>query len=516
MKSIIFLLLVILVFSHPTVLTAQQVLYSSTISNASNTRFEVIGKAGNYYWIQKSRKYSSTKKWATPWLNDKDLNFEIYDARMNRVRIIPSPISDTVQKEYLVAGEHYFDQLTFTNPANKTSIFLTRYTPEGTIVHYKDTLISFPGTMLGNDFLLLRSQDRNKILLLGFESVKESSPRIHAILYNSNWKVIYQRVYKDPNLTQPYIQYDFINYPLEHFDSSPVKLGDNGDWFMLAPSQRNNNYLLFHFQSFDSNFIQTEIKLPQKPRVQNLSLWLDNERDEVLAGVLLNTNIPTVKKSRIAHYIISQCRVDFDTTYRFNTLAANKTKDENLFEQYFIPVPGKGFMFLKEYGRPNSSAFLNDEVEKADEEDTDMPVQKIPVSFNKNDYTRYDNLYGPRSNYDRGDLSLYYFPATHMDSCWSGIINKEQTGDLNSPYLSYAVIPIESKLIFLYNSLFRNDNKYSSTTVLDIKGNPLNEGVVFWKSNNVLDFQKARQITEKELAVPYEKNNGLGFAIIRL
>jgi len=173
-------------------------------------------------------------------------------------------------------------------------------------------------------------------------------------------------------------------------------------------------------------------------------------------------------------------------------------------------------MFLKEFGRPNSSAFLMDEAEKADEEDTPMPDQHVQVAFNKNEYTRSDRLSGIRSNYDRGDLSLYYFPATKTDTCWSGIINKEQTDELNSSYLSYAVMPIEDKLIFLYNSLFRNDNKYSTTTVLDIKGNPLNEGIVFWKSNNILDFQKARQITEKELAIPYQKNNGLGFAIIRL
>jgi len=37
-------------------LSAQQVLYSPFISGQSETRFQVIGKAGNYYWVQKSKK----------------------------------------------------------------------------------------------------------------------------------------------------------------------------------------------------------------------------------------------------------------------------------------------------------------------------------------------------------------------------------------------------------------------------------------------------------------------------
>ena len=102
-----------------------------------------------------------------------------------------------------------------------------------------------------------------------------------------------------------------------------------------------------------------------------------------------------------------------------------------------------------------------------------------------------------------------------MDSCWSGIINKEQITELNSSFLSYVFMPVKDKLIFLYNSLF-NNNRYSSTTILDQNGNPVNEGLVFWKTNNTLLFQKARQISANELAIPYEKNMRNGFAIIRL
>jgi hypothetical protein len=183
-----------------------------------------------------------------------------------------------------------------------------------------------------------------------------------------------------------------------------------------------------------------------------------------------------------------------------------------------MPVPDKGFTFLKEYGRPylqNSSYGYNNTDDK-EEEDFPVSFENVPMSINKNDYTRYSNLSGSRLSYERGDLNFYFFPARKNDSSWSGIINKEQTNDLNSAYLSYICIPSNGKLVFLYNSMFNNYDKYSSTTILDEKGNPLNEGVVFWKTNNTLNFQKARQISAHELAVPYEKNKLGGFSIIRL
>ena len=136
--------------------------------------------------------------------------------------------------------------------------------------------------------------------------------------------------------------------------------------------------------------------------------------------------------------------------------------------------------------------------------------------FNRDEYTRYDNLAGIRSNFDRGDLTLYYFPAERNDSCWSGIINKEQVTDLGTSYLSYVFLPRKDKLFFLYNSMYRNTDQYSSATVLDQKGNSVNEGVEYWKIRNTLVFQKARQISENELAIPYHRNMRNGFAIIRL
>jgi hypothetical protein len=76
-------------------------------------------------------------------------------------------------------------------------------------------------------------------------------------------------------------------------------------------------------------------------------------------------------------------------------------------------------------------------------------------------------------------------------------------------------VPSTDKIIFLYNSIAKNEHKVGSTTVLDHKGQPVDEGFIFWRSANVLGFQKARLVNPGELFVPYDRNGIQGFAIIR-
>ncbi len=509
MKSRVHAALAFLAFLLPVVLCAQQVLYAPYSRNISDARFEVIGKVGNSYWVHKAKEKRKRQS---------GFSFEVYDSRINWLKTIPYTLSDSVFKEYFVAGNSYFDQLLFQNAGHQTSVLLRRYTPEGDTVAIRDTVASFPSHMKGDDFLLLRSQDGNKILLLGFEPIEGSPPHVHALLYNSNWDVLSHRVYKDHNLTQPFIQYDFSNHPLEDFDNSPVKLSNSGDWFMLAPGRRNAHYLLSHFNSEDSSFAYKVIQLTKHRGVQELSLSLDNEKGEAFAGILLNSSYPAIKKVRIVHYLFSHQRFAFDTTYQFSTLAAFKNKQENLFHEYFLPVPGRGFLLLKEHGRPFLSTYMREDFRKSNEEadDTVFTMNNLPPYYQKHEYTRYNQLLVRKGTYERGDLSLYYLPANKVDSCWSGLMNQEQTGELNSAELSYVFIPQEGKLVFLYNSLHQNKHATSSATTLDERGHPLDEGVVFWKRGNVLDFQKARQISARELAVPYGRNGLKGFAIIRM
>lgn len=512
----IHVVLLLLLSMHAVALVAQSVLYSPFIGSESVTRFEVIGKAGNFYWVQKSKKYSSYKKGASPWISDNDLAFEVYDAHLNWVREIPFTITDAVLKQYLVAGNTYFDQLVLRKELGKTTAIVTRFQQDGGAVSHPDTLRYFPTRMQGNDFLLARSPDKSKLLLLGFESVEDASPRLHVLLYNSNWTLLYDTVYNDCGIAQPCLQYDFFNYPLEAFDNSAVKLCNNGDWLMVAPSRRSVYYTMCHFLSRDSSFYQSEVRLPQNPNAQNICLTLDQENQDASVGVLSNSASVT-KRIQVAHYVVPECRFDFDTTYRINTLAVNK-RDEYLYEQSFMPVPGRGFLFLKEYGRTYQSSYKNEDVPvRADDtNDPDTVINQVPGSINKDDYTRYNSLSMARKEYERGDLRLYYFPAQRGDSTWSGLLNKAQLNELNSSYLSYVCMPLNGRLVFLYNSPFYSSARTSSSTILDENGNALSEGLVFWRSNNILNYQKARQISANELAVPYEKNRLQGFAIIRL
>jgi hypothetical protein len=500
-------------------LDAQRVLYSPYIGNESFSRFEVIGKAGNYYWLQSGKPQFSFRKSRGSFLENRNFQFEVFDDRMNAVRKVPYFLPDNLIKEYLITGDVYFDQLNFQPWDQKIMVTLHRYAADGNNYDTGRIVADFPSTMKCEDFLLIRSQDKTKILLLGFETIIDSAQKLHVLLFDKNWNLVYQLNYSDPNISKPLVQYDLVDYPLEDYNSVPVKLSNNGDWLMMISSATNNNYVLFHFSNVGKEPDCQEIKLPAFNGVEDVGLYFDNETQQGFAGVLSRSRRPCIKNVRIAHYTLDNFHIDFDTSYFFNPLAVDKNRNENIYEEYFLTVPGKGFMFLKEYGRLVPTDVFKNEWNANDLPDTD-DVNHFPVAandfWNKDDYTRYDNLAGTGKNFDRGDLTLYYFPARSNDSCWSGVINKEQVTELGRSYLSYVFLPRQDKLFFLYNSFFKNEYQYGSATVLDEKGNPLNEGLEYWKINNTLNFQKARQISANELAIPYVKNMRNGFAIVRL
>src|SRR5260221_3545278 len=143
--------------------TAQKVLYSPFIDD----EFNVIGKTGNYYWIEKKeiRRFGKHH-------GDVEAEiFEIYDTRMNLVNIVdPSIVRDSILKEYFIANRNSLDQLILVSDHKKTSLFITRYAPEGAIITGNKILMDLPFSEDGNSFLLTRSEDKSKILLLCFES----------------------------------------------------------------------------------------------------------------------------------------------------------------------------------------------------------------------------------------------------------------------------------------------------------------------------------------------------------
>ncbi len=489
---------------------AQKVLYSPFIDD----QFEVIGKAGNNYWVEKKQTRKIGRQ-HTP----VDVHcFEVYNTRMRVTRTSAwVNISEKMLKEYFVSSDNFFDQLVLMQGTRRTSVILNRYTPDGDTVNEGKTLLNLPFSEDGNSFLLARSEDKNRILLLCFEI----GSRVHAIMYDKDWNQLSYVIYNHAYITQPLIQDDFNSYPVEYFNNNPLKVANDGQWLMATPSRTNNNFLLFQFNGRDTNMVYKEIKLPVYSTWEDVALSIDNDKQEAIAGVLSIFRYQSLKNVQVLHYSLKDHTLGFDSSYRFNTLMAYRVLNENLIHESFVIVPGKGFLLLKEYGRPYDDVYDNNQYINPGglaSVFTDNSISNIvsPMQINRDGYTRYNMLGGSRGMYNRGDLCLFYFPAHNSDSCWSGIIDKDQITEFNSPYLSYFVMPIDEKIFLLYNNLFRNEELFGNATILDYKGNLLDdEGLVYWKMKNTLTFQQSHQMTSNEVAVPYENFKRKGFVIIR-
>jgi hypothetical protein len=505
-------------------LHAQRVLYSSFSDFNSVTHFEVAGKAGDYYWVERENQPFSFRR---PALTAQEQSFEIYDSRLNPVKtIVTSERKDNELKEYLICSSRYFDRLILTAGPENTVLSLDRYTPDGTALYESSRIVgNFPLSESGNNFLMARSEDQSKLLVLFFQPIPSSPPRIHAILFDSEWQQLDYSQYDHPFLTQPLLQEEVVNYPIENFNNAPLKLANNGQWLMLSPSRINYNYLLFNFNSKsyskDNGFIFKEIPLPASSVTEDLSLTIDNEKATAMAAVLSKFRYPALKNVEIVRYSFAEKEIDFDSAYRFSTLAGAQLKNENLVHESLIGVPKKGFILLKEYGRTFEPSY--DDVLYQNPWDIEALYTNVSVtnihelpSINRDGYTRLSRLGAIRGIFDRGDLNLFYFPAIKGDSCWSGMINKEQATELNSPYLSYFTLPVNDRIFFFYNSFFGSRGQFGSTTILDDQGNLQTEGGgAFWKFNNTLDFQQSQQISDNEVAIPYANSRRKGFAIIR-
>jgi len=496
------------------IVSAQSVLYSSTISNDINTSFEAIGKAGNFYWLYKIKKNWTYKNGAATWPPKEDHSFEIYDGRLHHVKEISSPLSDSVLKQYLIPQRYSFDQLILKKSLNKTSVVVNRFTQDGTGPASNAHLFDFPGEMALEDLLVTRSPDRTKILLLGFVRIADvTTPYVYARVYTRDWELLHETVYKEGNLLQPYIQYEFTEHVLESSDASPIKVTNNGDWLMVAPARLQNNFMLCHFKKEDSSFVQMDVNQSKGSGIEYCNLSVEEGRDAYV-GVLENLTASD-KRVRIMQYNLPQSRLSHDTSYSFYVPSAYKKQEQYLFEEAFIQIPGRGFMYMKEYGRRYFVAYTGEQVMLDNEQVYAAYSRAGKLKFNKDEYISNSDLSEANKRFERGDLSVRYFPFHSTDTCWGGLLHVEQTTHLRYADLSYACVPYGDKIIFLYNSLAKNEHKLGSTTVLDSKGQAVDEGFIFWRSANVLDFQKARLIHPRELFVPYERNGLKGFSIIR-
>ncbi len=517
-------------FLHCSLLSAQQVSYCEPYSDRFTLRQEMLGKVGDYYWVSAISRRRVTHREAST----EERNFVIYDERMNVTNLISDPpYAVSSIKEYLVSADDHFDRVQLLNDDNKeTEVRLQRYAPDGQLDGPDHNVAVLPFSESGNSFMLVRSQDRSRILLLGFESVKSSTPRLHALLFDQDWQLLSKRVYRHPHLSQPMIQDDYSAYPLEDFNSGPLKLANNGEWLMLAPSRLNHNFLLFHFEPADTVVNCKEINLPGTASMEDVCVSIDNSNGDVVAGVLSTFHYAPLKNVEAVHYSMVTKSFSFDSSYRLTTLNGRRVRNDNIVKENFVAVPGRGFLLLKEYGRP----FGEDDVTDDDEFDqgydptllfvsNDIPDAATGPSLShlpepRYGYARYHATVNPPWH-DRGDLSLYFFPASRKDSCWSGMISQEQITELNSPNLSYMMVPMENRLVFLYNSFVHGEKMYASTTVIDPTGNLVtNEGIIFWGLKRTLNFQQARQVAPDQVVIPYDiyvngtANGKVGFAVV--
>ncbi|HXB33942.1 MAG TPA: hypothetical protein VNV35_10990, partial [Puia sp.] len=331
-------------------LDAQEVTFCEPYSDRFTIREEMLGKIGEYYWISMVSRQRPTKH-STGAAEER--TFMIYDFRMkpvNEISHFSCPGAEL--KEYLIINSDHFDQLYLSENANRqVDFWVQRYLPDGQPMGNGRKVGSMPFYEPGNSFLLVRSEDRSLILLLGFEFVGGGAPKVHAILYNADWGIVSSQVYNHPFLTQPMIQDDYISYPLEDFDQGTVKLANSGEWLMISPSRTDNNYLLSHFSGSDTGFRYEEIWLPNIAETEDISLSMDNVHGEAVAGVLSDFHYSPLKNVRIVHYSMGLRQFDFDTTFRLTTLGGGKVRNDNMVKENFMAMPGGGFLLLKEYGR---------------------------------------------------------------------------------------------------------------------------------------------------------------------
>lgn len=529
-----FIPLLFLSFCHCSSLDAQQVSYCEPYSDRFTIHQDMLGKLGDYYWVSSISRRKVNHRSNEP---TEERNFVIYDTRMNISNVIPDPPYATSSvKEYLVISDDHFDRLQLLNSDNKeVEVRLQRYDPDGSDSGPDHDIAVFPFNEPGNSFILVRSQDRTRILMLGFEFLSSGAPRLHALLFDQDWKLLSRRVYQHPSLAQPMIQDDYSGYPLEDYNSGPVKLANDGDWLMLSPSRVNHDFLLFHFSATDTAVVAKEINMPGTSDMEDVCLSLDNTSGEAVAGILSTFHYAPLKNVQVVHYSMGTKTFSFDSSYRLTTLAGKRVRNDNIVKEDFVAVPGRGFLLLKEYGRP----FTDDQLDEDDYDagwdpallfaSNDIPepgggeggssmIRHLPEP--RFGYARYRSTVNP-PYHDRGDLSLYYFPAGRQDSCWSGMISQEQVTELNSPNLSYMIVPMYNRMVFLYNSFVHGEKMYASTTVIDPGGYQVtNEGILFWGLKNVLNFQQARQVAPDQVVIPYDiyvngnANGKVGFAVV--
>jgi hypothetical protein len=507
--------LICLLLWLPGNLIAQRVIYSESPGNRSGTRLQVIGKSGSFYWVEKLQLFKYFNHHVTE-TRFEIQNFQLFDSRLALVsEHIPKTVPGTL-KQWLMAGENSLDQIIAAGEPGKTKIICNQYSADQ--ISSSTLIDSLPFSAEPSGMLLVRSGDHSKILLVAFENSDPAVTRIHALLYDSKWNRIYHEIIADRIFAQPCIQDEEIGFPAESFDNLPIKLADDGEWLMASPSRTSRNFSIFHACPNGRDYYFREVALSSFYKMEDVAMSIDNDQQEMSIGLLSGYKNTSLKNVQVYNYSMKQGRFDFDTSFHFNTQSRD-IKDKNLSHESFIAVPGGGYMFLKEYGlayefdKPDipfmgsfETAYL-----LANYRETNSNVETT-----KQGYTLNRGLSPIPYVRNRGDLNLFYFPGLRQDSTWSGVLDMEQHTETNNPDLSYLLVPSGNKLYIIYNSGEGYADPLATTTTLNKGGQLLDDALVFWKLNKMLNFQRSHRFAKDEIAIPYMNTGKNGFAVIRL
>lgn len=495
---------------------AQHVIYSPFFNSKSLLRFQIIGKSGDYYWAEKLQKAKySGRKDATdiPPL----LSIDLFNAKLELLNETQTTAVPGVQKQWLLAGNKGLDQLFITNSFGNTKVICRRYFADENITSQTRLLDSLPFSVRASRYILVRSEDHSKNLLVIFENSDEEFTKLHALLFDSDWNPIYNREISHKEFSMPCIQDDELGFPSESFDNLPIKLANNGEWLMVSPSFISRNFSLFHVCEDGSEYYFREIPVSIFYRMEDIAMSIDNDLREASVGLLSAYAKTTFKNAAVYKYSMKEGIVYFDSSYHFNSQNRD-IQNKNLTHESFIALKGGGFMYLKEYGSPFE--FEKPKIPFM----TNWETAYLMASYsgtardadeNKQTYILTRGLSPIPVIRKKGDLNLFYFPGVSSDSTWTGVLNMEQHTESNNPDLSYLLIPEQNNLYIVYNSTDGYDDPLATATTLNMKGQSTEDALVFWKMNKLLNFQLSHRFSADEVSVPYSGNQQ-GFAVIRL
>jgi hypothetical protein len=502
-----------LLFWLPGKLIAQRVMYSESLNARSSEYFRVIGKSVNFYWEEKQIK-SNYRRGTNE--GSYQQSFRLLDAKLHLIKEIAAYRMPGVIKQWLVSGSRGLDQILMVRNGNKTTIIDHHFPLDESRETESRILDSLPFSANPSRFILVRSEDQSKILLIAFENVDTDFSRLHALLFNADWSPVYRQVISHESFSQPFIQDEEIGFASESFDNLPVKLANNGEWVMVSSSCISRNFTLFHADANGIDYVVREIPLSPYYKMEDVAMTIIRNQEQISVGFLSAYQNGDLKSVQVCNYAMKQERFDFDSSYHFSTrfrMAAKK----NLSHESFISIPGGGYMLLKEYGSPFEfenkpaplinnweTAYLLANYAEADDEKKSL----------KEVYRTHRGLSPIPLIKNRGDLNIFYFPAVSKDSTWSGSLDMEQHAESNNPDLSYLLIPKGNKLYMIYNTLEEGTDPLASTTTLNLHGQTVNDPLIFWQMKRMLNFQRSRRFSADEVAVPYADRNG--FAVIHL